>query len=166
MEQYYPCCGKSICKGCLYSFYESGNDEKCPFCNSDRGSKTDEEDVEDIMKRVAANDAASISLLAYYYYEGIGGLQQDRTKAMELYARAADLGNCIAHIHLGRHYYNGGDFKKAKFHYEAAATAGHEEARCNLGGMEANSGNMERSVKHWMIAAPAGCYKSMHELSF
>jgi hypothetical protein len=33
-EVYLPCCGKTICKGCIYSFCESGNDDKCPFCNS------------------------------------------------------------------------------------------------------------------------------------
>jgi hypothetical protein len=30
-ETYYPCCGKSICKGCDYSFDQSGNEDKCPF---------------------------------------------------------------------------------------------------------------------------------------
>jgi rubrerythrin len=38
-ESYYPCCGKSICRGCLYSFVESGNEDKCPFCNCDRMGK-------------------------------------------------------------------------------------------------------------------------------
>ena len=42
MEKYYTCCGKSICAGCIYSHHVSGN-MKCPFCNSDRGTKTDEE---------------------------------------------------------------------------------------------------------------------------
>ena len=92
MEQYYPCCGKSICVGCIHSFAMSGNIDKCPFCKSDRGSKTDEENVEQIMKRVEANDPASIYVLAGYYQEGRGGFQQDHSKAMDLYARAADLG--------------------------------------------------------------------------
>jgi hypothetical protein len=56
-EKYYPCCGKSICGGCVHSCSQSGN-HKCPFCNSDRDNKTDEEDVEEIMKRVEANDPA------------------------------------------------------------------------------------------------------------
>ena len=67
---YYPCCGKSICRGCVYSFVMSGNDDKCPFCNSDRG-KIEEKDNEDLMKRVEANDAASIYLLADSYYQGL-----------------------------------------------------------------------------------------------
>jgi len=91
MESYYPCCGKSICAGCVYSFCEAGNDGKCPFCNSDQGSKTDEERVEEIIKRVAANDAASINLLAQHYYLGRQGLQRDQTRAIELYVRAENL---------------------------------------------------------------------------
>ena len=50
-EQFYPCCGKTICKGCAYSFIEFENDGKCPYCNSDRVGKTDEEMVEEILKR-------------------------------------------------------------------------------------------------------------------
>jgi hypothetical protein len=55
-EVYYECCGKTICRGCVDSFAKSGNDDKCPFCNSDR-DKTDEERIEELMKRVEANDA-------------------------------------------------------------------------------------------------------------
>jgi hypothetical protein len=51
-EKYYSCCGKSVCKGCVHSFNQTSNDdEKCPFCNSDRADKTAEENVEEIMKR-------------------------------------------------------------------------------------------------------------------
>ena len=51
-ENYFPCCGKSICAGCDYSFNMSGNKDKCPFCNSDRSNKTHEEMNEEHMKRV------------------------------------------------------------------------------------------------------------------
>jgi TPR repeat protein len=163
-EAYYPCCGKNICIGCVHSFAQSGNIGKCPFCNSDRSSKTEQEDVQVLMKRVEANDAASIYMMANDYYQGINGLQQDQTKAMELYARAANLGYSKAHSHLGVYYYEGRDLKKAKFHWEAAAMAGHEVARCNLGFMEAESRNMERAFKHWMIAASAGESYAMHQL--
>jgi tetratricopeptide (TPR) repeat protein len=163
-EAYYPCCGKSICRGCVYSFCKSGNDGKCPFCNSDRSSKTREESNEEIMKRAEANDAASIYLLANDYYQGMNSLQQDHAKAMDLYVRAANLGYKKAHNFLGCIYHEGGNLKKAKFHNEAAAMAGNEVARCNLGVMEAQSGNMERAVKHWKIAASAGSYHSMHHM--
>ena len=46
--------------------------------------KSDEERVEQLMKRVEADDAVAI------YVHGNGGLQQDRAKAMDLFARAAE----------------------------------------------------------------------------
>jgi uncharacterized paraquat-inducible protein A len=52
-EEYYPCCGKSICKGCIYSVAQTGNHNKCPFCNAKLNASV-EENVEDIMKRVEA----------------------------------------------------------------------------------------------------------------
>ena len=54
--------------------------------------KTAEEQVEEMMKRVEANDSASICMLANQYYHGRAGFQQDQTKAIELYVRAVDLG--------------------------------------------------------------------------
>jgi hypothetical protein len=54
MEEYYECCGKSVCKGCIYSFVESGNEEACLFCKAEIMSKTNEERVEEMMKRVEA----------------------------------------------------------------------------------------------------------------
>ena len=95
---------------------------------------------------------------------GLNGIQQDHTKAMELYAKAADLGCSMAHNNLGVIYYNEGKYKKSKFHSEAAAMAGDDVARTNIGIMEANSGNMDRAVKHWKIAALAGYYHAMHHL--
>ena len=53
MEQYLPCCGKNICRGCEYSSVNTRlglglGFPKCPFCNSDQSNKTDEEIVEEI----------------------------------------------------------------------------------------------------------------------
>ena len=162
-EAYFSCCGKSICAGCEHSFNQTGN-MKCPFCNSDRSSQTDEEMVAEMMKRMEVNDAASIRMLANCYYNGYHGLQQDHSKAMELYARAANLGWGKAHCYLGNAYYKGGNMKKAKFHLEAAAMAGNEVARYNLGGLEARSGNIERAIDHLRIAASAGHYNAMYQL--
>jgi hypothetical protein len=74
---YYSCCGKSICGGCVHSFRESGNDDKCPFCNYDGLFKTDEENIEDMRKRVEVNDAGAITALADCYYNGKLGLLRD-----------------------------------------------------------------------------------------
>jgi TPR repeat protein len=163
-EEYYECCGKSICRGCLDSFGRSGNIMNCPHCKSMRIGLSDEDIVKEMMKRVEANDAKSMYVLGNSYDFGEHGLQQDHEKASELYARAADLGYSKAHYNLGIEYQQGGKLKKAKFHWEAAAMAGHELARCNLGTMEEESGNVERAVKHWIIAASAGSFRSMNTL--
>jgi TPR repeat protein len=163
-EEYFTCCGKCICKGCIHSLRNSGNNGKCPYCNSNRVGKTDEEMVEEIMKRVEANDAAAIGMLAQQYYKGLRGFQQDHNKAVELWTRAADLGCSDAHNNLADEYRDLGDMKKAKFHSEAAAMEGNEIARYNLGIIEYEYGNMERAVKHWTIAASAGEYQAMYAL--
>jgi TPR repeat protein len=137
---------------------------KCPFCNSDRASKTREEQVADMMKRVAVNDAGAICMLANSYQHGLNGFQQDQTKAMELLTKAADLGNTKAHNNLACICDEEGDMKKARFHFEAAAMLGQELARNNLGVLEANSRNMERAIKHWTIGASAGCFHAMYNL--
>jgi hypothetical protein len=86
----------------VYSFAQSGNAGNCPFCNSDRVNKTVEEDVEDFMKWAAVNDAASIYMLATHYYNGrTGGLQQDRTKAMEISVIRRRIITCLAFILKG-----------------------------------------------------------------
>ena len=164
IETYYTCCGKTICTGCVHSFYLSGNHDKCMFCNADQGGKSREDGIAEIMKRVEANDAGAICELAHQYCHGLRGFQQDHAKAMEIYARAAELGSSVAHFEFGQAYYDEGNLKKAKFHYEAAAMAGHEEARYNLANMEGNAGNVERAVKHWTIAASAGDYHAMQTL--
>jgi TPR repeat protein len=136
----------------------------CPFCNSNRSSKTVEENNEELMKRVEANDAGAMCLMAQFYDHGEEGLQQDRAKAMELYTRAAGLGCGKAHSHLGFNYHAGGDSKKAKFHYETAAMLGDEVARYSTGAMELMAGNMERAINHYKIAASSGHFHAMHEL--
>jgi hypothetical protein len=126
-EKYFTCCGKSICRGCFYSIIASNEvEDKCPFCNADQANKTDEERVEELLKRVEALDTGAICQLGSLYYHGREGVQQDPTKAMELYARAAALGNRRACYNLADAYYRRGDLKKARFHTEAAAMAGDE----------------------------------------
>jgi TPR repeat protein len=163
-ETYYSCCGKSICKGCVDSFLKSENIGKCPFCNSVGLGKTDEDNIQELMKRAEANDAGAMTALGSFYYHGIVGLQQDQKRAMELWTQASKLGYSDAHFNLGIIYDAEGNLKKAKFHTEAAAMAGHGPARSNLGYAEEQAGNMEQAVKHWKIAASAGDYDAMHSL--
>jgi len=163
-ETYHSCCGKYICSGCVYSLCKSVNSEKCPFCKAEIMKKSDNERLQEMMKRVEANDAGAIHELGCYYYNGEIGLLQDRAKAMQLWTQAVKLGSSKAHYNLGNVFYEGGDIKKAKFHFGAAAVAGHEEARSKLGGIEGSSGNVERAIKHWKIAASAGHFHSMDHL--
>jgi tetratricopeptide (TPR) repeat protein len=163
-EQYYSCCGKSICGGCVHSFSKSGNMGKCPFCKADKLGKTDEERVQEIMRRIEVNDAGATFALGNCYQHGQLGLLSDQERAMELWKLAAELGSSQAHHFLGYVYGEGGDLKKAKFHLEAAAMAGNEEARYNIGNLEGKSGNMDQAAKHWKIAASAGSYHAMHNL--
>ena len=69
MKHYYECCGKHICRGCAHSFTESGNIENCPYCNAERNGKTyieREERVEELRKRVEANDSVAMYVLGTY----------------------------------------------------------------------------------------------------
>ena len=84
----------------MHSFSKTGNDDKCPFCNSDRDIESDKV-LKEVLNRVEANDAGAIYMLGNSYENGLNGLQQDQTKAIELYVRAADLGCSKAHYHLG-----------------------------------------------------------------
>jgi hypothetical protein len=113
MEEYYTCCGKSVCRGCVDSCIQSGN-YKCPFCNSDRGNKTEEERVGEVTKRAEANDAASIFMLANQYQHGLRGFQQNHARAIELFTKSAELGCSKAHGSLSDIYHKGGYLKKAK----------------------------------------------------
>jgi TPR repeat protein len=127
-------------------------------------NKTDEESIQELRMRVDVNDAGAMYVLGSYYYHGNFGLPQDQARAMELYARAAELKFSNAHYHLGMNYHRGGDLTMAKFHLGAAAMAGHELARYFLAGREYESGNMERAVRHYTIGASAGCFRAMHSL--
>jgi TPR repeat protein len=113
------------------------SEETFPFCKADHVNKTYEESVEELMKRMEANDAGSMMVLGSHYYHGKLRLLRDQGKAIELWKQAAALGSSMAHFHLGDEYREGGDSKKSKFHYEAAAMAGNEDARNNIGTTEA-----------------------------
>ena len=49
------------------SFSKSRNIEICPFCKTEIIGKTDDERVDELMKRVEVNDVGAINLLATNY---------------------------------------------------------------------------------------------------
>jgi len=172
---YKTCCGKMICCGCCHApvYDDQGNlvdnekQNQCPFCRV-IAPKSDEENIERLNKRMEANDAYAIQILGHFYNEGLDGLRQDRTKALELWHRAAELGYALAYCNISYSYHYGEgvevDKKKANHYYELAAMKGDVTARRNLGIMEHNAGNYDRALKHYMIASRGGYSNSLKEV--
>ena len=151
------CCMKLVCNGCILAAKKRGMKD-CPFC---RAPTPDESQILfNIKKRVDAGDPVAMRHLGGKYAYGLGGLQKDVTRAVELWERAAELGVKEAHCNLGYRYDLGEgvekDTAKAIQHYEAAAVMGHVHARFNLGIVEFDAGNHDLALQHYMIAAKLG----------
>jgi len=170
--KYMPCCGKSICSGCVHAplYDDQGNEvdnDKCPYCRAPH-PKTNEEVVEMQKKRMKKEDAETIYNLGFHHREGRYGFPQDHTKAFEYWHRAAELGHAEAYTAIGCAYNNGEgvevDEKKGLHYYELAAMKGDVFARHNLGIREDNVGNFDRALKHYMIAVRSGHANSLQEI--
>ncbi len=160
------CCSKQICEGCNLANQmrelEARLLPKCPFCRKDKPN-TDEECIEQLMKRIDANDPVAMCHLgAIRYKEG------NYEVAFDHLTRAVALGNVAAHYRLSLMYHEGQgvekDEKSALHHAEKAAIGGHPTARYNLGWTEAGRGRRDRAVKHYVIAAKLGHDKSLENL--
>ena len=121
--------------------------------------------IEQAKKRMEIGDSEAMSNLGGCYHDGVHGLPQDHAKALELYHRAAKLGDATSYYCIGKAYYTGigvgRDEKKARHYWELAAMRGDVDARHNLGCAEASAGNMDRALKHFMIAAGSGYTRSL-----
>ena len=166
-----PCCAKIICNGCLYAMIEEarGRGEEialCAFCRT--LSATSGEEVKQIKRLVEAGNAYAFYNFAGWYARGIMGMQQDLTKARELWLRAGELGCHEGYYNLGVAYKNGRgvevDKKRAINFYELAAINGNVQARHNLGSVESKAGNHYRAMKHFLLAARAGDKKSLDQV--
>ena len=103
------------------------------------------------------------------HYNGVYGLSQDYTKALELWLKAAKLGYAPANFRIGTAYKFGEegvemDEKKAVHYFELAAMSGSVWARYNLGVDEHRRGNVDRALKHHMIAVVGGHTNSLEEI--
>ena len=183
-SNFYPCCGKIICDGCVYAMMKEALDRGkklisentgnltgeigiCAFCRTPPAT-SDANDVEQIKKLMENGNAEAFNHLAGYYRRGIMGMPQDMTMAIELWLRAGELGHAEAYFNLGNSYNDGEgvevDKKKAKYFYELAAMNGSLEGRHNLGCMEGRAGNFHRAYKHFMLAARAGYKNSLDQV--
>ena len=165
--KYRGCCGKMICSGCIHAVaIRDGGVGLCPFCRTP--TPTTEEVVEQYKKRLKVDDAVAIYDMGGCYSEGLYGLPQDYNKALELWHKAADLGNATSYYSIGGAYYHGNgverDEKKALHYWELAAMGGDTDARQNLGCVEEEAGNMDRALKHHMIAAGVGYTRSLEKI--
>ena len=154
------CCSKQICNGCSYA--NKRRDRRCPFCRK-VPPETEEEFIEQLLKRVEANDPVAMQEMGRDKYD-----EGDYNAAFEYWTKAAALGDVQAHYNLSLFYANGqgieNDEKKELHHLTVAAIGGHPRARHNLGCMEADNGRMDRAAKHWIIAANLGCDDSLDSL--
>ena len=174
-----PCCGKSICKGCSVTIRAKAKEmrdaaidgrgkkkewDMCAFCRTPH-TKSDKEGTRRIKILVENGNAKACNALAGYYHYGSNGVQQDYTKANELYLKAGELGCAEAYYNLGCSYSNGlgveTDKKKGIRYFEFAAIGGNVPARHALGAFEMIAGNNSRSIRHFLLGAEAGYVKSM-----
>ena len=164
------CCGKSICKGCLYGMVleQTKKGKKgeelgiCAFCRAPKASS--DETVERIKKLMEKGNALAYLQLGGMYANGEGSLPQDDEKANELWLQAGKLGCAEAYHNLSLYFYGIRNQKKAEYFCELAAMGGYVYARSNLADNEYNAGNYERAYKHYMIAAKAGDKDSLDEV--
>ena len=170
--RYNSCCGKVICSGCIFApvYDDQGNEvdnQKCPFCRTPF-PVSDEEILERTMKRTESNDGQAFFNQGCWYNDGLHGLPQDYTKALELWHRAADCGYRQAYCCIGYAYEEGRgverDKKKATHYYELAAIGRDVYARHNLGRQEGLASNFDRALKHWMIAVGGGSSNSLKDI--
>ena len=168
-KKYKACCGKEICSGCIYTVKLRAKDliGLCPFCRVP-GPSTDEELIERTKSRVNTGDSRGMYNMGFYYTQGQHGLPQDRTKTLELWRQAGELGCTDAYHNLGHAYYTGDgverDEKMARYYWELAAMDGDTDSRHCLGNLEINAFNVDRAMKHYMISVSNGSKESSESI--
>ena len=158
-QKYQPCCGKTICCGCMDAVQQRANVSApiCPFC---RAPCINDEVLRQLKVRASMKDANAIGLLGRFQANGEYGIPRDTKKGIEMLSIAARLGNVSACGLLGNFYHPyfisipgvDKDYEKAIHYYELAAMGGLEEARTNLGCLLIlQSKESNRFKKYYMI---------------
>jgi tetratricopeptide (TPR) repeat protein len=163
------CCCKYICKGCCYADVkrerEQGLEPRCPFCRepAPKSDNIEEEHHKRVVERIKKNDPVAMSEMGKLHYH-----KGEYAKSLELWTKAAALGEADAHFRLATLYYDGNgvekDENKAVYHSEQAAIGGHPDARGLLACHEMDNGRLERATKHWIISANLGCDLSLKDI--
>ena len=162
-----PCCGKTLCLGCLYTQRKRDHSLQCAFCRTP-GAIDEDEAIDRLKRGRERKHAKSTYQLALTYKYGAMGFKKDFAKALELYLEAGEYGSADAYYDVGYLYDNGlgvkRDVKKAKYYWELGAIGGSIAARHNLGCVEEEAGNDERALKHFLISAKAGFKPSLEKI--
>jgi len=141
--------------------------ELCPFCRKP-SAISDDELVKRYKNRAELNDALASRNLGSFYRLETYGFPQNYAKALELYHRAAELGDSQSYYSIGNAYEFGRgvdrDEKKAIHYWELAAMEGNVDAIFNLGVIEGKAGNMDRALKHFMNAIVGGYADSLEKV--
>ena len=143
---YQPCCGKTLCCGCVGAMEASYT---CPFRRK-TVSSSEEEEIRRLNIRMEAGDADACDQMGVRYRDGFLGLKQDKRKALEMFLRAAELGSVYGRNNIATMYYEGScglkrDLDMAVYHFQQAAIRGSAKARYNLGIVEDCAGETDRA---------------------
>jgi len=170
---FFACCGKLICKGCTYKnsltkvkngtpIHEILNNEmKCAFCQQ-LSKLTYKNEIKCLKKLMKKNNIQAFRQMAGHYMRGEGVIESD-TRALEMYIRAAELGDYAnAFAMIGDYYFaiEQNDLKAAKF-WEISAKKGSAHAHKELSLVCARNGDIQKGIEHSKVAASAGFKESM-----
>eukprot|EP00577_Skeletonema_sp_RCC1716_P025974 CAMPEP_0113424466 /NCGR_PEP_ID=MMETSP0013_2-20120614/29609_1 /TAXON_ID=2843 ORGANISM="Skeletonema costatum, Strain 1716" /NCGR_SAMPLE_ID=MMETSP0013_2 /ASSEMBLY_ACC=CAM_ASM_000158 /LENGTH=162 /DNA_ID=CAMNT_0000312479 /DNA_START=328 /DNA_END=813 /DNA_ORIENTATION=+ /assembly_acc=CAM_ASM_000158 len=154
-----------VCSGCSHVIfkreYEENLENICPFCRT-HSPNSQEECHKNTLKRAEADDPIAVCEIGEMYYRA------GDESAYKYFAKAAEMGDAVAHYNLSDSYRRGEgvekDERKEIYHLEEAAIRGHPDARHDLATEEGRNGRFDRAVKHWVIAANLGHDDSIQRL--
>lgn len=98
--------------------------------------------IKELRMKAEQGDAEAQFILGLQYWDGIGGVDEDKTNAWDLICKAADQEYANAQNFVGKIYQNGfavggfcvdEDLIEAAQWFRKAAKQGHAKAQCNLG---------------------------------
>ena len=168
------CCGKYVCRGCLFRITmdekKKGikyHDTKCTHCRLPR--KNRKSTIQEVKRLMKHNNPDVFLEVAGRYRVGEDGVFQSNTKSLEMYIRAAELGNAEAYYMIGAAFIQEGivverDESKTFEFWKVAAKKGSIYAHRELGLVHKKNGNISESIRHWKVAASAGDQESITHL--